>query len=614
MSPDVPSPRLLRSLRAGEPGTPYAVWAPRPRTVALDLDGIIHPMSPVGGGWWSSAADVIRTPGARYGFRLDGGAPRPDPRSPRQPDGVHGLSVVDIPRPASADAHWAGRPLAGSVLYELHVGTFTPEGTLDSAIDRLDHVTDLGVDMVELMPVTTFDGDRNWGYDGVAWFAVHEAYGGPDALRRFVDACHARGIGVCLDVVYNHFGPIGNHLPEFGPYLSADGPWGAGVNVAGAGSDEVREFICDNALRWFSAFGVDALRLDAVHALHDPSATHILAELAERTDALATHLRRPLTLIAESDLNDPRLVTPRAAGGYGLTAQWNDDVHHAIHTAVSGERQGYYADFGPLGVLADTLRNVFLHRGPTSAYRGGYSSFRGRIHGRPVREDVTPASAFLAYTTTHDQVGNRAAGDRPSMRLSPGLQAVKAALVLCSPYTPMLFMGEEWGASTPFAFFTSHTEPDIAEATRTGRRREFAAAGWDPESVPDPQDPATFEGSRLRWAEKDRGEHVRLLDTYRRLIALRREHPALTDPRLARTTVRHGPDDAPDRRWLSMTRGGDGAGDVTLVVNLGTAPAHVPGVIGGDTAAVRVLAAWAEPRFVDGVIVVPPESFAVVVG
>lgn len=569
--------------------TEFGVWAPLPATVALDVAGHRHPMTRGEDGWWR--AELPTAADARYGFLLDDDPQvLPDPRSPRQPDGVHARSQLWDPAAATwTDTGWAARPLRGAVVYELHVGTFTAVGTFDAAIDRLDHLVDLGVDFVELMPVNAFAGDRGWGYDGVGWYAVHEPYGGPDGLVRFVDACHARGLGVLIDAVYNHLGPSGNYLPRFGPYLSAaESPWGAGMNIAGPDSDEVRRHILDSALRWMRDFHADGLRLDAVHALVDTTAVDLLEELACRTDRLAEQLDRPLALVAESDQNNPRLITPRARHGYGLTAQWDDDIHHAIHAAVSGERQGYYADFGSLATLAQTLRHGFYHAGT-------YSSFRQRRHGRPLDVDTIPATALLAYTCTHDQVGNRAVGDRPSAYLTAGQLAVKAALVLLSPYTAMLFMGEEWGASTPFQFFCSHPEPELARATVEGRRREFADHGWSAEQIPDPQDPATFARSKLDWAEGGHGAHARLHRFYRDLIALRRTAPELADPWLPALRVEH--DEA--RRWLVLHRGA-----LAVAVNLGAEPAAVP--VTGDT-----VLAWEPPTPAPGATLVPGHSVAV---
>ena len=507
------------------------IWAPNATTVDVvtTTHGTVG-MTRRPGGWWVLEQTVGVEPDVRYAISVDGGDPRPDPRSARQPDGVHAPSALfTVDDTAFSDTSWPGRSVAGAILYEFHVGTFTSEGTLDAAIERLDHLVDLGVDFVELMPVNAFNGEHGWGYDGVGWYAVHEPYGGPAALVRFVDACHARGLGVVLDVVYNHLGPSGNYLPEFGPYLTeGTNSWGSSLNLSEPDSDEVRSFILASALRWFAEFHIDALRLDAVHALVDHSAVHILEELAAATDALSAELGRPLSLIAESDLNDPRMILPRTSGGHGLAAQWDDDVHHAVHATVSGERQGYYydfggsaeSDFGGFASLAKVLRGGFFHDGT-------YSSFRRRRHGRPIPTFRVHASSLVAYTCNHDQIGNRALGDRPTAYLDEGQLAIKAALVLLAPFTPMLFMGEEWAATTPFAFFTSHPEPELGEAVRTGRRGEFAEHGWDTEDVPDPQDPATFTSSKLDWSEPDRPGHRRMLDFYRALIALRKAQPDL---------------------------------------------------------------------------------------
>jgi len=542
----------------------FAVWAPKPETVRLDVDGAAYPMTRGRDGWWRATVDAA--PDARYGYLLDDD-PKvlPDPRSPRQPAGVHDRSQLWEPAPQVwTDDGWSGRSVQGAVIYELHIGTFTPAGTFESAIEKLDQLVDLGVDFVEVMPVNAFSGTHGWGYDGVLWYAVHEPYGGPDGLVRFVDACHRRGLGVLIDAVFNHLGPSGNYLPRFGPYLSsASNPWGEGINIADAQSDEVRRYIIDCALRWMREFHADGLRLDAVHALVDTTAIPILEELSAETEALAAQLGRPLSLVAESDLNDPRMITPRRDGGYGMTAQWDDDIHHAIHTAVSGERQGYYADFGSLATLATTLRNGFFHAAT-------YSSFRQRRHGRPL--DTTefsgvPATRLLAYTCTHDQVGNRALGDRPSQNLTYGQLAVKAALVLGSLYTTMLFMGEEWGASTPFQFFSSHPEPELARATAEGRKKEFADHGWHADDIPDPQDPQTFQRSKLDWSELDTGDHARLLRIYHDLIALRRSETDLADPWLEHLIV----DYDEDARWIVMRRS-----RLAVACNLGAEPVAVP--------------------------------------
>jgi maltooligosyltrehalose trehalohydrolase len=557
------------------------VWAPAAQRVAVHVgspgaDAAVQSMTAAENGWWSWRGAATSGP-LDYAFSIDGGEPRPDPRSAWQPHGVHGPSRTFDP-----GAHewgvstWAGPQQGlgtlGGVVYELHVGTFTPEGTLDSAVSRLDHLVDLGVDVVELMPVAAFDGRWNWGYDGVAPYAVHEAYGGPAALQRFVDACHQRGLGVCLDVVYNHLGPAGNYLGTFGPYFTEahHTPWGAALNLDQEGSHEVRRWIVDNALRWFEHFRVDALRLDAVHELRDDSDRHVLAQLADEVKALEQRLGRPLTLIAESDLNDAVMVTPTSEGGRGMDAQWDDDVHHALHVSLTGERQGYYADFGgfspplpdggPLTVLAKTLTRVFLHD-------GAYSSFRDSEWGAPVDRTAVDGRRFLAYLQTHDQVGNRAVGDRISAITSADQQAVGAALYLTAPYTPMLFMGEEWAASTPFQFFTDFGDAELRAAVSEGRRSEFESHGWAFEDVPDPQDEATYRRSQLDWAEPREGGHARMLGWYRDLIALRRSEADLGDGRLDRVEVSCHDED----RWLVMRRGG-----VCTVANLGEAEQTVP--------------------------------------
>ena len=572
--------------------TEFRVWAPKPQLVRLDVDGAVYAMTRSNDGWWHTSVETA--PDARYGYLLDDDPTvLPDPRSARQPDGVHARSQLwDPARAAWTDGGWAGRSIdasAGAVIYELHVGTFTGAGTFDAAIEKLDYLVDLGIDFVELMPVNSFAGTHGWGYDGVLWYSVHEPYGGPDALVRFVNACHARGLGVLIDAVFNHLGPSGNYLPRFGPYLSsASNPWGEGINIADADSDEVRRYIIGCALRWMRDFHADGLRLDAVHALVDTTAIHILEELATETDWLSTEVGRPLSLIAESDLNDPRLITARDRGGYGLTAQWADDIHHAIHTAVSGERQGYYADFGTLATLAETLRRGYFHAGT-------YSSFRRRRHGRPLDTASVPATRLVAYTCTHDQVGNRALGDRPSQNLTGGQLAVKAALALGSPYAAMLFMGEEWGASTPFQFFSSHPEPELARATAEGRKAEFADHGWNADDIPDPQDPQTFQRSKLNWDEVDSAEHARLRRLYGDLIALRHGDPDLADPWLDHLTV----DYDEDERWISVRRGG-----LRIVCNLSLEPAKVP--VTGE-----VVLAWGEPTVDGASTVLDGHSFAI---
>ena len=541
----------------------FEVWAPAAGGVEVVFDdGRRVPLAPDDGGdparrgCFAATAEAGR--GTRYAFSLDGGPPRPDPRSPFQPDGPDGFSCVVDHGAFDWGDGGGGVHLPSAVIYELHVGTFSPEGTFDGVVERLDHLVRLGVDVVELMPVAEFPGVRGWGYDGVDLFAPHHAYGGPDGLKRLVDACHRRGLGVVLDVVYNHLGPAGNYLGEFGPYFSDrhSTPWGAAVNFDGPGSHQVRRFFVDNALMWLRDYHIDGLRLDAVHAIVDTSATHILEELAAAAAELSAASGRRRFLVAESDLNDPRVVTPTAAGGYGMEAQWSDDFHHALQALLTGEKSGYYADFGTVEDLAVALRQAFV-------YDGRFSAHRDRWHGR--RPERLPGWSFLGYLQNHDQVGNRALGERSAALLSTGRLKVAAALVLTAPFVPLLFQGEEWAASTPFQYFTDHPDPELGRAVSEGRRGEFASFGWSPEEVPDPQDPATFDRSRLDWSEPERPPHAELLEWHRRLIALRRSLSVLTDGRLDRVRVRHGAEG-----WLAVERG-----PVVVVANLGAAPARV---------------------------------------
>lgn len=487
----------------------YSVWAPLAENVDLVLRPAQSgtesehdseqrlPMTRGTDDWFH--ADVPAAAGDRYGFSVDGSPVFPDPRSRRQPDGIHGLSEVwqiDSPRRP------LGRPLQGEVLYELHVGTFTEAGTFDAAIDKLDELKAVGVTAIELMPVQPFGGKRNWGYDGVMWHAVTDVYGGPDGLLRLIDAAHDRDLAVVLDVVYNHFGPDGNYTGVFGPYTAGGSTgWGDVVNLQGRDSDEVRAYILEAVRLWTQEFGIDGLRLDAVHALDDTGAVSIIEQIRDAAE--------PSWIIAETDQNDPVYTE-----GYKV-AQWNDDIHHAIHTVVSGEDHAYYSDFGTLEVLATTFQRVFWHD-------GRFSSFRGRTHGRPVTDPQT--WRFVTYTTTHDQTGNRAAGDRPSMNLTVSQQLAKATLVLTSPFTPMLFMGEEWGASTPFAFFVDHENEELNQATREGRMREFARAGWNPKDVPNPAAEETFRSSGLNWGERNDAPHAEILQGYTELLEFRRTH------------------------------------------------------------------------------------------
>lgn len=534
----------------------FEVWAPFAKRVRLQAVGKVYAMNgPDDRGWWRLDRESAGA-GTEYGFLIDDDLkPYPDPRSQWQPDGVHGLSrVYDHSHFEWTDAHFQAPPLPSAIVYELHIGTFTPEGTFDAAIAKLNYLVELGVTHVELMPVAAFEGRHGWGYDGVALNAVHEPYGGPNGLKRFVNAAHEKGLAVLLDVVYNHFGPSGNYAGKFGPYIvsSHHTPWGGAINFEDAGSYEVRRFLCDNALMWLRDFHIDGLRLDAVHAFVDRSAIHFLEQLAAEVEALEASLARRLVLIAESDLNDPRVVTPPEAGGFGIDAQWSDDFHHALFTVLCPrERQGYYEDFGSFGQLAKALKQTFV-------YDGIYSRYRKRTHGR------TPTGLsqhrFLGYIQDHDQVGNRAMGDRLSHIAGMQRAKIAAAIVLTSPFVPMLFQGEEWAASSPFQYFADHTDRELARAVTEGRTHEFAAFGWDPTSIPDPESAATFENSKLKWDELERPDHAEMLAWYRSLIRLRRTTPQLNDgaPGKTRATLDER------EKWLRMDRG-----NVAVICNLG---------------------------------------------
>ena len=544
-------------------------------------------------GWWRAQVDSAG-PGTEYGFLVGGDSTAyPDPRSLWQPNGVHALSrVYDGAAFRWSDHGFQACPLAGAVIYELHVGTFTPTGTLDSSIGKLDYLRELGITHVELMPVAGFAGKHGWGYDGVSLFAVHEPYGGPDALKRFVDAAHHRGLAVLLDVVYNHFGPAGNYTGKFGPYLteSHKTPWGGAVNLEEGGSHQVRRFFCDNALMWMRDFHLDGLRLDAVHAFMDRSAIHFLEQLAIETEALAATLGRCLVLIAESDLNDPRVVSPRECGGLGIDAQWSDDFHHALTAVLSRETlSGYYADFGSMAQLAKALERTFV-------YDGVFSPYRNRLHGRPTGK--LSQHRFVGFIQNHDQVGNRATGDRISEIGGFDRARIAAALVLTGPFVPLLFQGEEWACSSPFQYFADHDDPALARQVSEGRKREFAAFGWDPASIPDPEKPETFLRSKVNWDELSEGRHAEMLAWYRELIQLRRSIPCLNQGEPGNTEVSF----SEERRWLCMRRG-----SIVVACNIsaGAQDVEIPGK------AELILASKAGARVEPGHVNLPPDSVAV---
>ena len=571
----------------------FRIWAPNAKQVQVKIGSALFSMTTAEGGWWFTELPLDREE-IDYAFVLDGGEPLPDPRSPWQPNGIHRASRTVNHRAYSwNDQLWQAKPLSSAIFYEVHIGTFTPQGTFIAAIDQLDYLVDLGVTHLELMPVAEFSGNRGWGYDGVDLYAPHHAYGEPDDLKRLVDACHARGLAVVLDVVYNHLGPTGNYLARFGLYFTHryTTPWGQAVNFDGPDSDEVRRFFCDNALMWFRDYHFDGLRIDAVHAILDTSAMHFLEQLACEVKDLQAQTGRYLTLIAESDSNDPRIIRPQESGGYGVQAQWSDDFHHALHSVLTGERTGYYVDFGSLADLAKAFRRAFV-------YDGRYSTFRRRRHGRPT--NGLSGHSFLGYLQTHDQIGNRAKGERSSHLMSVGRLKIAAALILTGPFLPMLFQGEEWGATSPFLYFTDHTDPELARNVTEGRRREFASFGWNPEEIPDPQAVDTFECSKLNWRERYEEPHAGLLAWHCRLIKLRREIPALSDGCLDRVYASFDE----TAKWLVVRRG-----PVVVVCNLSQATQRVtPGI---NAATGLLLASEDTVRFSQNAVELPSDSVAI---
>ncbi|PYS50553.1 MAG: malto-oligosyltrehalose trehalohydrolase [Acidobacteria bacterium] len=499
----------------------FRVWAPFSKEVHLHMvapyEKVVRMQGNRGGHHQIILDDVA--PGTRYVYRLDDGTELPDPVSRYQPDGVFGPSQVVDPRFEWGDAHWFGLPIENYIIYELHVGTFTSAGTFEAVIPYLDELVRIGITAIELMPVAQFPGTRNWGYDGVFPYAVQNSYGGPGGLKSLVNVCHQRGLAAILDVVYNHIGPEGNGLPKFGPYFSEryKTPWGAALNFDDAHSDEVRRFFISNALEWITDYHLDALRLDAVHAMLDHSALNFLEELAESVHERGTTLNRRVYVIAESALNDTRLIRSTELGGYGLDAQWNDDFHHSLHTLLTKERAGYYVDFGDFQHMAQAFSEGFV-------YSGHYSVTRGRRHGNSSRG--IPSVKFVVYAQNHDQIGNRMWGERLSQLVSFEGLKLASTLVLLSPFIPLLFMGDEYGETAPFLYFVSHSDPRIIEAVRHGRKEEFAAFNWSGEP-PDPQDEQTFRTSQLNHPLKHQGRHRVLLEYHAELIRLRKSLPAL---------------------------------------------------------------------------------------
>lgn len=510
----------------------FLVWAPRVTDVTLQIESprpCQVQMTAIDKGYFHCTA-FATPPHARYFYLLDGKKKRPDPASRYQPDGVHGPSQVCSDSFEWTDSNWAGLPLTEVVFYELHVGAFTPEGTFDAIIARLPSLKSLGVTMIELMPVAQFPGERNWGYDGVYPYAVQNSYGGPDALKRLINASHDLGIGVALDVVYNHLGPEGNYLSDFAPYFTGryKTPWGDALNFDGPGSDEVRRFFIENALYWVSEFHIDALRLDAVHAIVDLSAKRFLEQLTERITELSLRLGRKVHIVAENDRNDARSLAPVEVGGFGFDSQWNDDFHHAVHALLTGERAGYYQDFGTVRDLEKACRDGFV-------YSGQYSPFRQCAHGSSSVE--TSCYQLVVFSQNHDQVGNRAQGDRLSQIVCFEAQKLIASLVLLSPFVPLLFMGEEYGEASPFQYFVSHEDVDLLEKVRQGRRAEFEHFAWQTE-IPDPASPDTFARSKLQWDVRAQGQHCTLLSYYTELLKVRKTMQALLSPSKDRNQVK----------------------------------------------------------------------------
>ncbi len=514
-------PSGLGARYLGQGRCEFLVWAPSSGRVELRITAPrakLRPLTTDGSGYHWTALEDAR-PGTEYFYRLDGGLERPDPASRAQPRGVHGPSAVADPAYKWKDGNWKGLPLERFVVYELHAGTFSAEGTFAGVIPRLDALKDLGVTAVALMPVAQFPGARNWGYDGVYPYAAQGSYGGARGLKRLVQACHLRGLAVMLDVVYNHLGPEGNYLRDFGPYFTSDykTPWGQALNFDGAGSDGVRRFFIESAVRWLDEFHIDALRLDAVHAIRDFSAVPFVEELAAAAHALGRARGRRIQVIAESSLNDPRVIRPPAAGGWGCDAQYCKDFHHSLHVALTGERAGKYRDYAGLRDLARAYLGAFV-------YTGQYSACRGRRHGRSA--DGSTGAQFLVFAQDHDEAGNRPGGERLAALADPEALKLAAGAVALSPFVPLLFMGEEYGEEAPFLYFTDHSDKELAEAVRLGRRKAFVAAAGSGK-LPDPNKEAAFLRSRLDWDLRLKGKHAVLRSFYRRLYALRREQPAL---------------------------------------------------------------------------------------
>lgn len=575
----------------------FRIWGPRCQTVeVVDQNGERRIPLQLQEEMWQLTTEQYSV-GDSYCFKLDNEKQRPDPAGRAFPGSVHECCrIVDPSVWEWHDSDWQGIEQHRAVIYELHPGTFTPEGTLDSAIGKLDYLVELGISCVELMPVAQFPGTRNWGYDGVGIYAVQNSYGGPEALQRFVDACHTRNLAVCLDVVYNHLGPEGNYLHDYGPYFTDryQTPWGMALNYDGADSEPVRRFIIDNALWWISAYHIDMLRLDAVHSIFDFGALHILEQLQMEVQQLADNLGRRVQVIAESDLNDPRLLLGRERGGYQLDGQWSDDFHHALHALLSGEQNGYYCDFGGIGELAKALQRGFV-------YNGSYSAFRRRRHGGSTAG--TRPQQFVVCLQNHDQVGNRAIGDRLTSHLTPAQQRLAAFALLLNPCQPLLFMGQEYGEVAPFEYFIDHGDEELLEAVRNGRRREFSGFDW--QDVPDPALPAALERSRLDWTLTQKSGHRELLELYKALLRLRAEEELFAGKRCTGwqdVTVEY----SEEERVVVLNYNGDTGPAATLVLSFSGRVRSFPlGVAAAGTRQPRYSLCSEEVRFGGGIKQLP---------
>ncbi len=570
----------------------FSLWAPRRDKVSVTVNGATYPMTgPSQRGFWTADVEAAQH-GSDYAFLLDDDPqPYPDPRSFWQPKDVHSSSrVLEHGKFEWQDEKFRAVPLPSAVLYEMHVGTFTQGGTLDTAIEKLDYLCDLGITHIELLPISSYEGNFSWGYDGVSPYAPDETVGGPDAVKRFINACHGKGLAVILDVVYNHFGPAGNYTGQFGPYYTEKHktPWGAAINFEEGGSDQVRRYFIDNALMWLRDYHFDGLRLDATHEMIDRSAMHFLEQLSREVEDLSASIGRCLVLIAENDLNDPRIVTSMEANGFGMDAQWSDDFHHSLFSLLANEQVGYFRDFGEIGQLAHALKHVFL-------YDGRYSQYRLHNHGRPVIN--LSYHKYLGFIQNHDQIGNRAKGERLQMLVGTRKAKLAAGVGCTAPFLPMIFMGEEWAAGTPWMYFADFQDPELRKSVREGRKKDFAHFGFG-DDVPNPEDPKTFEASKLDWNELQNPEHQEMYRWYRDLIHLRRRTLSLNLGDMRRMEVEHD-----ERcRWIRTDRG-----DIRTCINLADCPTEFAMLAGSE---LLLSSAEAPGREKNGVIV-PPMSMAI---